>query len=172
VLEYAGSLDVAPQVLTQLANGKVELLVGEAKMHGDTFKLQSSGLNENIGCWTTMKDWANWEFKVNKPGKFDVVLNLACDPNNTGSQYDVIVAGEKKTVKKGPLSRKRVVLAQPEQKVSGKVESTGGWDKFIDVKVGDLTISQSGMHTLSIKPTSMPHGAVMNLKAIVLTPAK
>jgi alpha-L-fucosidase len=174
VLEIVGKLDVEPQVLGQNDAGAVELLAPEATLHGKTFKCQGSGAGENIGYWIDKNDWVSWDFKVTKPGKFDVQITLACEAANAGSKFDVALGEQMNVAVKAVLPRKRstVSVKLPEQKLSGKVESTGGWEKFVDVKVGTLTIAQPGRCTLSIKPTEMPRGAVMNLKSVVLKPAK
>ena len=51
------------------------------------------------------------------------------------------LAGEKLPAK-GLRPRKRIVVTQPEQKLSGKVESTGGWETFVDVKLGTLIFAE------------------------------
>jgi alpha-L-fucosidase len=171
VLEIQGKPDVEQQLLTQTKAGLVELPAGEAMLHGSSLKCQGGGDGENIGFWTDPKDWASWVFNINAPGRFDVQLTFACEPGSAGSQYDVTLT-EDKLQTKGLRPRKRIVVKQPEQKLSAKVESTGGWDKFVDVQLGTLTVSQNGRHTLSVKPTTVPHGAVMNLKSILLKPVK
>ncbi len=171
VLEIEGKPDVEPQILTQTKAGLVELPAGEALLHGNSLRCQGDSAGENIGFWTNPKDWASWVFQIDKPGKFDVQLTFACEPGSAGSEYDVTLA-EDKLPARGLRPRKRVVVTQPEQKLSGKVESTGGWDKFVDIRLGTITLSQSGRQTLSVKPTKMPQGAVMNLKSIRLKPVK
>ena len=54
--------------------------------------------------------------------------------------------------------------------VTGKIAPTKAWDDFVTVSVGDILLDQTGSVTLVIRPTSMPAGAVMNLKAIKLSP--
>jgi alpha-L-fucosidase len=151
VLEIEGTVDVESQPITQIGDGTVKLPAGEAELHGDTLKCQGGGENANIGYWINKNDWVSWPFKVNTPGKFDLELTLACESGNAGSQYEVAVA---------------------DQKFSGNVASTGSWEKFVTVKLGTVTIAEKGRYVLSVKPTDMPHGAVMNLKAIVLKPMK
>ena len=171
VLEIQGKPEVEPQMLTQTKSGVVELPAGEAVLHGDSLRCQGSSSGENIGFWTNPKDWASWVFQIDMPGKFDVQLTFACEPGSAGSEYEVTLA-EEKVPAKGLRPRKRIVVTQPEQKLSGKVESSGSWDQFVDIRLGRLTISQDGPQTLSVKPTKMPRGAVMNLKSIILKPVK
>ena len=55
---------------------------------------------------------------------------------------------------------------------SGKIAGTGGWDKYKTAPLQGTVSLPKGALTLSIKPTTMPHGAVMNLREVKLTPAK
>ena len=57
-----------------------------------------------------------------------------------------------------------------EQKLSGKVRDTGGWTNFLEEQLGTMKLSVPGPYTLTVQPQSMPHGAVMNLKAVALSP--
>jgi hypothetical protein len=80
-----------------------------------------------------------------------VEISQACIPGDAGSDYDVTVA---------------------DQTLQGKVENTGDWNKFVTRSLGTVTLSKAGRYTLSVKPTAMPHGAVMNLESLTLKPAK
>jgi len=151
VLEIKGKPEVAPFVLTQAADGSVSLPAEEAVIHGNTAKCQAGDGRQNIGYWTDKNDWVRWDFQVTTPGKFDVEITLACIPGDAGSDYDVTVA---------------------DQTLQGKVENTGDWNKFVSRTLGAVTLSKSGRYTLSVKPTAMPHSAVMNLESVTLKPAK
>jgi len=151
VLEIKGKPEVAPFVLTQAADGSVSLPAEEAVIHGNTAKCQAGDGRQNIGYWTDKNDWVSWDFQVKTPGKFDVEITLACIPGDAGSDYDVTVA---------------------DQTLQGKVENTGDWNKFVSRTLGAVTLSKSGRYTLSVKPTAMPHSAVMNLESVTLKPAK
>ena len=59
-----------------------------------------------------------------------------------------------------------------DQTLQGKVENTGDWNKFVTRSLGTVTLSEAGRYTLSVKPTTMPHGAVMNLESVTLKPVK
>jgi hypothetical protein len=42
------------------------------------------------------------------------------------------------------------------------------WPENRTVVLGDLSIPNAGKTTPTVKPTSAPHGAVMNLKSVTL----
>jgi alpha-L-fucosidase len=151
VLEIEGKPDVAPYVPTQAADGSVSLPAEEAVIHGKTARCQGGDGRQNIGYWTDKNDWVSWDFQVKTPGTFNVEVVLACIPDDAGSDYAVTVA---------------------DQTLEGKVESTGDWSKFVTRTLGTVTLSDAGRCRLSVKPTAMPHGAVMNLESVTLKPVK
>jgi alpha-L-fucosidase len=150
-LEIEGKPEVIAQALTQGANGVVTLTATDASLHGESCQFQVSNGKENIGSWTNQNDWVSWDVQINTPGKFNVEVSFACDTGSVGSEYEVLVG---------------------DQKLSGKVENTGGWEKFVTRKLGELSVAEAGRYTVSLKPTSKPHDAVMNLESITLKPAK
>ena len=105
-------------------------------------KCQAGRVGRTSAIGPNENDWVSWDFQVNTPGKFEVEITQACIPGDAGSDYAVAVA---------------------DQTLQGKVESTGDWNKFVTRKLGTVTLSKAGRYTLSVKPTNMPHGAVMNL---------
>ena len=151
VLEIEGKPEVAPYALTQAADGNVHLPAGEAVIHGETARCQTTDGHENIGYWTDKNNWVSWDFRVTTPGKFDVEISLACNADTPDSEYAVTVA---------------------EQTLQGKVESTGDWNKYVTRTLGTIALSKAGRYTLSVKPTAMPHSAVMNLESVTLKPVK
>ena len=76
-------------------------------------------------------------------------ITFACQDANAGSEYVVEVAG---------------------QKLTGKVEATGGWTKFITRKLGSVRIDDAGRQTITVRSTAMPNGVVMDLRSIFLKP--
>ena len=151
VLEIEGKPEVAPFVTVQAADGSVKLAAGEAIIHGEAIVCQTVDGLDNIACWTNPKEWIDWTFQVKKPGKFNVEVTLACEAGSKDSEYAVTVA---------------------DQTVRGKVESTDGWYKFVDRTLpGVVELPKAGRYTLSVKATSMPNGAVMNLRTVTLKPA-
>jgi len=151
VLEIEGEPEVVAYTTSQAADGTIELKAVDAAVHGDTARYESGGGKDNIGFWTNAKDWVSWDFLVKQPGKFDVEVTYACENGAEGSEYTVAVGSEQ---------------------VTGKVEKTGNWANFVTAKLGSLTVSNASRQTLTVRPKTMPGFAVMNLKAVVLRPAK
>jgi len=151
VLEIEGTPEVTAYLTRPAADGSITLAAAEATVHGDAAHYESGGGKDNIGFWTKQDDWVSWDFEATGAGKYEVEVTFACEEAAAGSQYTVAVG---------------------QSKISGKVEPTGAWNKFVTRKLGIVEIAQAGRQTLSVKADDMPHGAVMNLKAVKLIPAK
>ena len=148
VLEIEGPADVAPYAVPQSKDGSVKLPAVDATIHGATARHDSAQGTENIGYWTNVQDWVDWNISIKTRGAFEVQITYACSDADAGSEFTVEVAN---------------------QKLTGKVEATGGWTKFVTKNLGQIQIA-AGRQTLAIHATAMPKGAVMDLKTIVLKP--
>jgi len=149
VLEIQGLPEVEPNRIKQAADGILTLQAVDATIHGTTARLDSSPGQDDIGYWTDAKDWVSWDCAFRRPGTFDVEITYACTDENAGSSYFVEVAGVQ---------------------LQGKVQSTGGWGKFVTFKIGSVRIPDVRGRPVFVQATDMPHGAVMNLKTVALKP--
>jgi alpha-L-fucosidase len=138
-------------VIPQAEDGTVVLKAVDAVVRGTNARFESGGGKDNIGYWTNPDDYVVWRFKVTKAGTFDAAITFACAAGSGGSEYTLSVA---------------------KQKISGKVKDTGSWTNFVTEKVGNVKIEKPGTYNLSVKPETMPAGAVMNLKSVTLVPVK
>jgi alpha-L-fucosidase len=136
-------------VIPQAEDGSVGLGARDAVVRGTNARYESGGGRDNIGFWTNPDDYVIWCFKIIKPGTFDAQVTFACAEGSGGSEY---------------------TLSAAKQKFNGKVKDTGSWTNFITEKVGTLKITEPGTYNLSVKPDTMPSGAVMNLKSVTLVP--
>ena len=145
VLEFKGAPDVQPTFILQKRNGSVSLPAVEADLHGDTIQYESGGPLDNIGYWLNSSDWADWEFKVTKPGRFTVIADIAT-PALTA--FELSVAGQ------------TLRTASP---------VTGNYNVFQTVTLGVVEIPAAGKFTLAVHPIK-DGWQPMNLKAIRLEP--
>ena len=151
VLEIEGQPDIVQQpMMTQAADGTISLPASEADIHGNA-QYEKNENRDNIGYWSDKNAWVSWDFILKTPGRFEVEVTFACPEDDAGSEYTVAVGKEK---------------------VSGKVAGTGDWGDFVSRKIGTINLSKPGQLTLSVRPITMPGGAVMNLKSVKLLPIK
>ncbi|MDH4239629.1 MAG: alpha-L-fucosidase [Phycisphaerae bacterium] len=138
-------------VIPQAEDGSIVLKASDAVVRGTNARYESGGGKDNIGYWTNPDDYVIWRFKVNKTETFNVAVTLACATGSGGSEYVLAVGG---------------------QELAGTVKDTGDWTSFVTEKLGTVKITKPGTYNLSLKPKSMPRGAVMNLKSVTLVPIK
>jgi len=86
---------------------------------------------------------------VARPGRFEVEILQGCGLRNGGSEVEIAVA---------------------EQTLSATVEESGGFQKFAARKIGTVNIARPGKYTLSVKPSTKPGRAVMDLRRMRLLP--
>jgi len=138
-------------VIPQAKDGTVILKARDAVVRGTNARYESGGGKDNIGYWTNPADYLIWRFNVTRAGTFNAEVTFACAAGAGGSEY---------------------TLSAAKQKLTGKVRDTGSWTNFATEKVGTVRITKPGKYTLSVKPKTMPGGAVMNLKSVTLVPIK
>jgi alpha-L-fucosidase len=146
VLEISGKPSVAATHITQAADGTVSLKASDADTTGS---VQYEADKDSIGYWTEAGSTVSWKFDVKAPGTFKTYIVQACESGPAGSEYQVSVG---------------------DSSVKGVVKATGSWDSFTTVDLGELTIPAKGTYTLTVKAVSKPSFAVMNLRALTLTP--
>lgn len=92
------------------------------------------------------------------------VLSLHMVPRVTGELPDMPI--EPSWILEGtPRARGKVLLQSDDQKVSsglwectaGRFQWTFGWDEFVHVLEGEVTISQEGGATVTLKPGDVAH---------------
>jgi alpha-L-fucosidase len=146
VLRLKGVPRVATVPIVQESDGSVRLMASEAELHG-ALRYEFGDGKDNIGYWTNPADWAGWSFVIDRPGRFQVALELASLGNG---RFEVTLGG---------------------QQLRGTASNTGDYTKFKRVTLsGTLEIPAPGRVTLIVKPLS-EGWAPLNLKSLTLKPA-
>ncbi|HEV2391234.1 MAG TPA: alpha-L-fucosidase [Verrucomicrobiae bacterium] len=145
VLKITGPLQIEQPGLAQDYDGSVVLTASEARLHGEQIKYESGSNRDNIGFWLDPKDWADWQFTVNKPGKFQVTAEIAAPEEGSLE----ISAGSHTLRHKAPI--------------------TGDYGKFRRAKFGALELDSSGKVTVALHAVA-DGWHPLNVKSIRLTP--
>jgi len=145
VLKIKDSLDIEQPVLGQRAGGTLVLPASDARPHGEQLRYESGHQRDNLGFWVNPADWADWEFAITKPGRFEVAAEIAA-PEAASLEVDL----------KG-------------QKISSAVPVTGDYGDFKWTTIGSIEIQGAGKMTLSLHGIKEGWHPV-NVKAIRLTP--
>jgi alpha-L-fucosidase len=147
VLRIKGAPVVESISICQDYDGSIILPAADAQVHGQEIKYESDHPHDNLGYWTNPEDWADWQFTVTRPGKFDVTAEVAA------------------------LDRGSFTVSVGESQVEGASVVTGDYGKFRVAKIGTIEISAPGKASLSIRPIKTGWNP-MNLRAVRLKPLK
>jgi arylsulfatase A len=138
-------------ILEQAADGHVRLQASEATTHGMSVRYEPQPHKNTLGYWTNVNDWVSWEFRLTKPATFEVELTQSCSQANAGSHYTVTIG---------------------DATLRDTVPNTGTFTNFVQRIIGQVTLSKPGTYSVAVKPSTKPHFAVMDLRAIRLRPMK
>jgi len=147
VLKVQGVLNVEQPMLGQDQDGSFSLPSTEANLHGNDIQTENVDDHDNIGFWTNPEDWCEWQFKVVKPGKFDVTADMA---------------GESST---------SIKLSAGVSKLQTTVNATGSYEKYRTVQVGSIEIPNAGTATLALHAVKEGWHPV-NVRSLQLTPSQ
>ena len=141
VLETDGDV-VADNSLLQQPDDSVTLPAFLSNVHksGDAgLRFDSRGVAER---WLNKDEWVDWDFKVSKPGKFDVVVLTS------EQKYGANWEGDH-----------TITIETAGQRLQGKISNDGKEDnpanpywKYVISKIGRVTVDKAGKYRLSLKP--------------------
>ncbi|MDA0835452.1 MAG: sulfatase-like hydrolase/transferase [Planctomycetota bacterium] len=130
------------------ATGDIRLHAIAARVHGEKLRYEPEPYKNVLGYWTVVTDWAEWEFDVENPGRYEVEIQQGCGTGSGGAEVAVEVGGETLTL---------------------TVQETGHFQQMILRTIGVVELS-TGKQTLSLKPQTKPGVAVMDVRRVVLRP--
>ncbi|HMP16810.1 MAG TPA: c-type cytochrome, partial [Gemmatales bacterium] len=139
----------SPVDIIRPVNSVHTLLASEAEIYGNAITFEND--YQNIGYWHGLEDHVCWNIDIPSKGDYDIYFDWACDNSSAGNQYLLDIGG---------------VLIQKE------VAGTGGWDKYLRVRVAQAVPLHPGVQRLKLSPASPPAGALMDLRAIYIAPAE
>lgn len=145
VLRIAGEPEVEPVLLGQEPDGSIKLPASEAICHGGQIQYESGGGKDNLGYWTNPDDWAEWQFKVHRTGRFKVMAEIAAE----GSGKFTVQAGGSTVTTAAPV--------------------TGSYTRFQTVEVGTMEIATPGKTSLQVRAVR-DGWKPLNLKSLTLRP--
>jgi putative membrane-bound dehydrogenase-like protein len=135
-----------PETVSPDPGGTIRLRAEAASIYGETLAFEAPF--GNLGYWQSPNDRAVWTFKVDRPSTFTVALDYACADDSSGNAYLIRVGA---------------------QSNRGVVGGTGSWSNYRSMFVRELSLP-AGTHRLEIRPAGPIRGALLDLRAITLTP--
>lgn len=131
----------------QAENGTAILLAKDATTWSENMRYEPKPEKNCLGFWTDPQDFAEWEVKLDKPGKYQVVVHQG---SSTGGSEVAVQFGE--------------------QQLKFTVQNTGDFHKHTPVTAGEIIVDKPGVYRLAIKPQNKIGKAIMDIGRVVLTP--
>jgi hypothetical protein len=138
-----------PALVRPESDGSLRLLAANCQIFGEAIHIEET--QQCLGWWNIPSDAAAWTIDVPRSGQYAVIVNWSCDDGSAKNEFELSVDGAK-------LTR--------------RVLSTGGWDTYREMKIGELPL-EAGVSTVTIKA----HGGIssgtylFDLKQVRLQPA-
>ena len=145
VLTVRGAPQVEQITIVQDFDGSLVLAANEATLRGKTIRYEEGSERNSLGFWTDPADFATWDAKIQKPGKFEVTVEAAA----TGKSALTFAVGDKS--------------------VQGPIQSTGDYGKFRNIKLGTIEIGTAGKAAFSLKAVKEDWQPV-NVRSVRLRP--
>jgi alpha-L-fucosidase len=153
-MEISGDLKVAKILPQQNKAGAITLTPELADLHSrsynsnDQLKLETSNGVKNFGNWQRHRDWIGWQFKVDQPGSFTVIADVAAPKDTTLS-----------------------INLKDKDKQQAQVENTGSDTAYESRILGELEIAEAGEYQLEIRGVQKGWQPI-NLRSVKLKPVK
>ena len=128
----------------------IELDARDCRISGVMLRYEPNPKKLCIGFWGNPNDYPVWNYTVATAGKYEVLLTQGCGRGAGGS---------------------RAVLETAGASLEFTVKDTGGYQNWIDVSLGEVTIDKNGPQELTVKVLKKARG-IMDIRRIVLKPVK
>jgi putative membrane-bound dehydrogenase-like protein len=135
-----------PETVQQTGAGAIRLGAASAAIFGPTLTYEP--VPGYLGFWQSADDRAQWSFQVETPGTYTIALEWACADQSAGNGYE---------------------LRAGTRTIKGTVGGTGTWARYQSLFAGEADL-KAGPQRLELRPSGPPRGALLDLRAIVLTP--
>lgn len=146
-LEIRGEPRVVSGPVRPSADGVIVLRAADADVHGQHLRYESKW-GGNLGFWTSHEDFASWEVDAPK-GLYQVEIEISSVSETAGGEFVVQISG---------------------QTYTGVVPSTTSWATFTVFQCGQFHVESDGPQTVAVRAGENFTGALMNLRAVRLTP--
>ena len=151
VVEIEGALEVNPQIVVPDDSGKVVFNYLTAKTFGKAQTRFNRKGGFHISKWTGPEDAVEWLFEVDKPGKYQVMINYAANKEWEGRDYEITIG---------------------KSMIRNQVICTGDWYEYQKFPAGYFEVPEAGRITITIKPLKSGNTNLMYLNSITLMPVE
>lgn len=156
-LDLGGAANIQPLAIRPGADGVLVLNAEDAKLDGNTLRLETRGKESNVGFWSNPAETIAFPVYFEKGGPHAVVLRWSCQADSAGSAMEVrLLDKDKQTVSSLPW----------------KVAPTAGWQNYKSEPIGVLAVPAPGAYTLKLVALDKKGTGVLNFATARLQPAE
>lgn len=137
------------EVIQGTKDGVIFLPAKLAKTSGDNLRYEPQPHKNTVGYWSNVNATAEWRLSAPQMGSFEVDILQGCGSGHGGSTVEIQIGKESRTF---------------------VVEETGHFQNFIWRTIGTVDLNTNETITLKLTPKSKPGGAVMDVRAVRLSP--
>ena len=131
----------------QLGDGRIIFSSIDAKIKGNTAKLEKNPSNFRIGFWSNVSDSIFWNYKATRWGMYDVELTYSLESKKS-----------------------KIHIQIGDKSINSEIQATNSWYKYNTVRLGKIYLPKSGQYLIAVKGVEKESAAVMNFKSLVLVP--
>lgn len=145
--EFNQPLEITLTYLMPNADGSITLHAVDAGLHGSNIQYEQGDDRNSLGFWSNPEDYADWQFKLAKPAKYQVTAEIA-SPSSASIEVTI--------------GQTTLRAAAPH---------TSGYGDFKSVDLGQAEISSPGVITVAVHPVKDGWNPI-NLRSIALKPVE
>ena len=131
----------------QLGDGRIIFSSIDAKIKGNTAKLEKNPSNYRIGFWSNLSDSIFRNYKATRWGMYDVELTYSLESKKS-----------------------KIHIQIGDKSINSEIPATNSWYKYNTVRLGKIYLPKSGQYLIDVKGVEKESAAVMNFKSLVLVP--
>ena len=137
-------------VIKAANDGLIFLPAKLAATSGENLRYEPQPHKNTVGYWSNVNATAKWKLTTPKKGTYEIDILQGCGTGHGGSSVEIQIGKESR---------------------SFVVEETGHFQNFIWRTVGTVELPAEEAITLTLAPKSKPGGAVMDVRAVRLSPS-
>lgn len=138
-----------PVLLKPTKEGSLHLSAHTATPIGARIRYEPQPEKNTLGFWADEEDFAEWTFKLNKPGRYRIEILQGCGKGQGGSIIGIELGDNQLTY---------------------KVKETGHFQTFERHRVGTVTLKSTEPQVLRMIAVEKKDRIVADIRAIFLTP--
>ncbi len=175
--------DAVPLLLSELtpvtsaADGSFMLAAHLATTLGEKIRYEPQSFKNTVGYWVGRQDTAMWTIELAKAGKFNVAVLQGCGAGQGGSQAVLefrFLGGEQVSVHgasgDSPTDSDSSQAPTSDPQVEFEVLETGHFQNFQWRHLSVVELQMPGRYEVRIRPLNIKHAALMDVRAVHLSP--